>query len=91
MTRCPLCQSSMQLRERRWDLTSTWRVYRCPECEREWTDHDDGEQQDVDAVAHVQTGGVDPRAPDDEHVQNVEDGAGCTEIWEHLSGENDRE
>lgn len=22
---------------------------------------------------------------DDEHLQNVEDGAGCTEIWEKLS------
>jgi len=21
----------------------------------------------------------------DEHLQNVEDGCGCTEIWEHLS------
>lgn len=24
---------------------------------------------------------------DDEHLQDVPDGAGCTEIWEHLSGE----
>jgi len=22
---------------------------------------------------------------DDEHLQDLEDGAGCTEIWEHLS------
>lgn len=21
----------------------------------------------------------------DEHLQNIDDGAGCTEIWEHLS------
>lgn len=64
MTRCPLCQSSMQLRERRWDLTSRYRIYQCTECDREWTDHDDdGEQPDADAdaVAHVTTGGRDPR------------------------------
>lgn len=24
-------------------------------------------------------------APDDEHLQDVKDGAGCTEIWEHMS------
>lgn len=23
--------------------------------------------------------------PDDEHLEDVEDGAGCTEIWETLS------
>lgn len=26
---------------------------------------------------------------DDEHLQDVPDGAGCTEIWEHLSAERD--
>lgn len=26
---------------------------------------------------------------DDEHLQDVPDGAGCTEIWEHLSRERD--
>lgn len=25
----------------------------------------------------------------DEHLQDVPDGAGCTEIWEHLSHERD--
>lgn len=25
----------------------------------------------------------------DEHLQDVPDGAGCTEIWEHLSQERD--
>lgn len=24
-----------------------------------------------------------------EHLQNVEDGCGCTEIWEHMSEERD--
>ncbi len=28
---------------------------------------------------------------DDEHLQNVPDGAGCTEIWEHLSDDRDEE
>jgi hypothetical protein len=26
---------------------------------------------------------------DDEHLQDVPDGAGCTEIWEHLSKNRD--
>lgn len=26
---------------------------------------------------------------DDAHLQNVDPGAGCTEIWEHLAGERD--
>ena len=26
---------------------------------------------------------------DNEHLQDVPDGAGCTEIWEHLSAERD--
>jgi len=25
----------------------------------------------------------------DEHLEDVPDGAGCTEIWEHLSNERD--
>lgn len=28
---------------------------------------------------------------DDEHLQDVPDGAGCTEIWEHLSKKRDGE
>ena len=24
---------------------------------------------------------------DDEHLANVEDGCGCTEVWEHLSNQ----
>ena len=31
-----------------------------------------------------------PKAPDDEaHLEDVPDGAGCTEIWEHLSATRD--
>ncbi|MFB6156806.1 MAG: hypothetical protein ABEJ34_03070 [Haloferacaceae archaeon] len=29
--------------------------------------------------------GSDEEATDDDHLADVEDGAGCTEIWEHLS------
>jgi hypothetical protein len=27
---------------------------------------------------------------DDEHLKDVEEGAGCTEIWEHLSEKRER-
>ena len=30
-------------------------------------------------------------AVDDEHLQDVPDGAGCTEIWEHLSAKREEE
>ena len=29
--------------------------------------------------------GADDSAPDDTHVEDVEDGCGCVEVWEHLS------
>ncbi len=28
---------------------------------------------------------------DDDHLADVEEGAGCTEIWEHLSEKRERE
>lgn len=28
---------------------------------------------------------------DDEHLADVEEGAGCTEIWEHLSEKREQE
>lgn len=28
---------------------------------------------------------------DDEHLKDIEEGAGCTEIWEHLSEKRERE
>jgi hypothetical protein len=42
-------------------------------------------------------GGVDTSHLDDEsdeevdtsHLDDVDDGCGCTEIWEHMSGERD--
>ena len=36
--------------------------------------HDDAQTQDAHADEQV-----------DEHLDDVEDGCGCTEIWEHLS------
>jgi hypothetical protein len=33
--------------------------------------------------------GDDPRA--DDHLEDVQDGAGCTEIWEHLSDRRESE
>ncbi|GGL69741.1 hypothetical protein [Halocalculus aciditolerans] len=33
----------------------------------------------------------DARERDDAHLQDVEPGAGCTEIWEHLSEERDEQ
>ena len=31
----------------------------------------------------------DDEAVDTSHLDNVEDGCGCTEIWEHMSDERD--
>ena len=31
----------------------------------------------------------DAEAPPTDHLQDVEDGCGCTEIWEHLSEERE--
>jgi hypothetical protein len=28
---------------------------------------------------------------DDDHLEDIEDGAGCTEIWEHLSEKRNEE
>lgn len=28
---------------------------------------------------------------DDDHLADIEEGAGCTEIWEHLSEKRERE
>ncbi len=32
-----------------------------------------------------------PEEPDQNHLQHLSDGAGCTEIWEHLSDFRDAE
>ena len=34
---------------------------------------------------------TDEEQVDTSHLDNVEDGCGCTEIWEHLSDERDGE
>lgn len=33
----------------------------------------------------LRSDGGEPRSEDDEHLRDLPDGAGCTEIWEHLS------
>jgi hypothetical protein len=33
--------------------------------------------------------GADEAAEDDDHLTSLDDGAGCTEIWEHLSEARD--
>ena len=33
----------------------------------------------------LRSDGGEPRGEDDEHLRDLPDGAGCTEIWEHLS------
>jgi hypothetical protein len=53
------------------------------------TDRADGES--ATAVDHADDDpGVEPEtARDDEHLADVEEGAGCTEIWEHLSDQRE--
>ncbi|WP_435349706.1 hypothetical protein [Haloarchaeobius sp. HRN-SO-5] len=46
--------------------------------------HGTDQQADDDAE-------TDRRERHDEHLDGVEPGAGCTEIWEHLSEQRDEE
>ncbi|GAA0665537.1 hypothetical protein ACFQDG_13220 [Natronoarchaeum mannanilyticum] len=32
---------------------------------------------------------TDEEEPEDDHLADIEEGAGCTEIWEHLSEQRD--
>ena len=32
---------------------------------------------------------ADEEEPADDHLEDIEEGAGCTEIWEHLSEQRD--
>ena len=41
-------------------------------------------QDDADAEVEVEE-------PSTDHLDNVEDGCGCTEIWEHMSEERESE
>ncbi|MFB6087661.1 MAG: hypothetical protein ABEJ85_03995 [Haloarculaceae archaeon] len=36
-------------------------------------------------TAEIETPETDEEASDDDHLEEIEDGAGCTEIWERLS------
>jgi hypothetical protein len=49
-------------------------------------DHDDS---DPDHDEHDRDRDASERARDDAHLQDVDPGAGCTEIWEHLSETRD--
>lgn len=54
---------------------------------------DDDEQSDIgnevdaeeETDAEPDAEGETDAEPDDDHLDDVEDGAGCTEIWERLS------
>jgi hypothetical protein len=41
-------------------------------------------------VPVVEDGGVDDDSVDTDHLDDLEAGAGCTEIWEHLSERRER-
>jgi hypothetical protein len=43
------------------------------------------EREDPTATDDVDATDDEERERDDAHLQDVEPGAGCTEIWEHLS------
>jgi hypothetical protein len=43
------------------------------------------EETDADTEAEA-----DPRDATTDHLSDVEEGAGCTEIWEHLSEQRER-
>ena len=51
-------------------------------------DTDDVENADANADTDVENP-EDAEDRDDAHLQDVEPGAGCTEIWEHLSENRD--
>jgi len=38
---------------------------------------------------NVSNQGASRRERDDEHLQDVEDGCGCTEVWEHMSDQRE--
>jgi hypothetical protein len=51
------------------------------------TDADPADSTGGDAPAETESAGGDADTDDDEfaHLDSLSDGAGCTEIWEHLS------
>jgi hypothetical protein len=50
----------------------------------------DAEAVDADETEAVEDGGVDERTADTDHLDELQAGAGCTEIWEHLSEHRER-
>jgi len=47
------------------------------------------DSQNVQAVEEEQVESADEREVDTSHLDGVEDGCGCAEVWEHLSDERD--
>ncbi|ELY83378.1 hypothetical protein [Natrinema pallidum] len=41
------------------------------------------------ADCNPEPGEQDPEERDDAHLDDLEEGAGCTEIWEHLAEQRD--
>jgi len=49
------------------------------------TDGDRGEQTQETDESEVAAECVDPDAVDDDHLEELPDGSGCVEVWEHLA------
>jgi len=47
------------------------------------------DSQNVQAVEAEQVESDEEREVDTSHLDGVEDGCGCAEVWEHLSDERD--
>lgn len=47
-------------------------------------------EHEADETEAVEDGGVDERTADTDHLDELQAGAGCTEIWEHLSEHRER-
>lgn len=49
----------------------------------------DSDTGDTGAVCRLDGGEGADQDPDRSHLEGVDDGCGCTEIWEHLSEQRD--
>lgn len=63
-----------------------------PAAPEEKTDDNSNDHPDNPSDDHLDNSDDDhPDNSDDDHLHGLEDGAGCTEIWEHLSEQRDGE
>jgi hypothetical protein len=60
-----------------------------PEAETEAEDPRPDAAQDVASDTDSETDDEETASDDYEHLKSLEDGAGCTEVWEHLSANRD--